>query len=223
MTRPIEIGASRKRQYKSCTSCRAAKAKCTGFSEEYLRLLDDPDFVPPAGHPVCKRCKKNGKECEFAPSKRKGRPRRLPKKTNPDPISPKVPLAGSSSSSPRPSAEPKAKPSTTPEPVIPAAPSRSPTPDLPPPTLSMDVENEEEDQINDDEPKDEEPVPVALAPPSDEAPTRAKRSATSSLRSPKKQKVSYKEDEEDGSEGEEQGPVAKGEESEASAYEEEEE
>ncbi|GAA5848770.1 hypothetical protein JCM5353_008096 [Sporobolomyces roseus] len=209
MTRPIEIGASRKRQYKSCTTCRNAKAKCTGFSEEYLRLLDDPDFVPPPGHPVCKRCKKQGKECEFAPSRRKGRPRRLAK--NP-------PIAGSS---PRPSAEPKSNPSATPEPHDRAAPSRSPTPDLPPPTLSMDVENEEEDQIDDDKPKEEVPVPAAPVSPV-APPTRAKRSAATSLRSPKKQKVNYKEDE-DGSEDEEPESAVKGDESEASAYEEEEE
>ncbi|GJN93999.1 hypothetical protein Rhopal_007062-T1 [Rhodotorula paludigena] len=81
MTRPIPVDGQRKRPSKSCLACRAAKAKCTGLNEDYLHALEDPALLAawegPA--PRCSRCTRIGSECDFAPSRRKGRPRRLPK------------------------------------------------------------------------------------------------------------------------------------------------
>ncbi|GAA5912367.1 hypothetical protein JCM8208_003342 [Rhodotorula glutinis] len=81
MTRPIPVQAERKRPSKSCTTCRAAKAKCTGLSEEYLHAVDDPLQLAhwPLPLPTCDRCSRSGALCNFQPSRRKGRPRRLPK------------------------------------------------------------------------------------------------------------------------------------------------
>ncbi|KAG0666326.1 hypothetical protein C6P46_004893 [Rhodotorula mucilaginosa] len=77
MTRPIPVTGQRQRRSKSC---------CKGLSEEFLHALDQEDsewltsMYPggPATYPRCERCDKNGIDCTFAPSKRKGRPRRLP-------------------------------------------------------------------------------------------------------------------------------------------------
>jgi hypothetical protein len=77
MTPPIPLGAERKRPSKSCLPCRTAKAKCQGLSEEYLHQVDDdPDFTPNP-NAKCNRCLKQNHECTFAPSRRKGRPRRV--------------------------------------------------------------------------------------------------------------------------------------------------
>lgn len=57
--------------------------QCKGLDEEFLHIVDDPDALAvayPAGpstYPRCERCAKNGLDCSFAPSRRKGRPRRL--------------------------------------------------------------------------------------------------------------------------------------------------
>lgn len=61
-------------------------AQCKGLSEEFLHALDQEDSEwlttrYPGGqatYPRCERCEKNGIDCTFAPSRRKGRPRRLP-------------------------------------------------------------------------------------------------------------------------------------------------
>ncbi|BGP43410.1 hypothetical protein JCM10449v2_007445 [Rhodotorula kratochvilovae] len=75
MTRPIPVSSQRKRPSKSCLACRAAKAK------DYLHALDDPDALAAWQGPAqrCTRCSKAGQDCQFAPSRRKGRPRRLPR------------------------------------------------------------------------------------------------------------------------------------------------
>lgn len=60
--------------------------QCKGLREEFLHALDQEDSEwltsrypgGPSTHPRCERCEKNGIDCTFAPSKRKGRPRRLP-------------------------------------------------------------------------------------------------------------------------------------------------
>ncbi|GAA5859168.1 hypothetical protein JCM1840_003785 [Sporobolomyces johnsonii] len=90
MTPPIPITGQRKRPSKSCTSCRAAKAKCTGLSEEYLHKVDEPDYVPDPTQPVprCDRCQRSGSDCNFVPSRRKGRPRRLPRQQPSPSLSP---------------------------------------------------------------------------------------------------------------------------------------
>ncbi|BGP35299.1 hypothetical protein JCM10296v2_007134 [Rhodotorula toruloides] len=79
MTRPIPVTGQRKRPSKSCLACRQAKVKCMGLSEEYLHALEDPDLLAKwqGPHPICSRCTKQGESCSFAPSRRKGRPRRL--------------------------------------------------------------------------------------------------------------------------------------------------
>ncbi|BGP27533.1 proteophosphoglycan 5 [Rhodotorula toruloides] len=79
MTRPIPVTGQRKRPSKSCLACRASKTKCTGLSEEYLHALEDPDLLAKweGPHPICSRCQKHDEVCSFAPSRRKGRPRRL--------------------------------------------------------------------------------------------------------------------------------------------------
>ncbi|GAA5983156.1 hypothetical protein JCM5350_007900 [Sporobolomyces pararoseus] len=77
MTPPIPLGGERKRPSKSCLPCRQAKAKCQGLSEVYLHQVDNsPDFVPDPDV-KCNRCLKQHHECTFAPSRRKGRPRRV--------------------------------------------------------------------------------------------------------------------------------------------------
>lgn len=56
------------------------------MSEEFLHALDQEDSEwlttrypgGPSTYPRCERCDKNGIDCTFAPSRRKGRPRRLP-------------------------------------------------------------------------------------------------------------------------------------------------
>ncbi|GAA5950029.1 hypothetical protein JCM21900_001370 [Sporobolomyces salmonicolor] len=90
MTPPIPISGQRKRPSKSCTSCRAAKAKCTGLSEEYLHKVDEPDYEPDPTQPVprCDRCQRSGSDCNFVPSRRKGRPRRLPRQQPSPSLSP---------------------------------------------------------------------------------------------------------------------------------------
>ncbi|GAA5953667.1 hypothetical protein JCM3765_006931 [Sporobolomyces pararoseus] len=78
MTRPLPIGSTRQRRYKSCRNCRQSKTKCVGLDEEYLRNLDSPNYVHPALHlPQCRRCIAQEVECIFEPSRRKGRPRRI--------------------------------------------------------------------------------------------------------------------------------------------------
>ncbi|GAA5931615.1 Zn(II)2Cys6 transcription factor domain-containing protein [Sporobolomyces koalae] len=79
MTPPIPLGHERKRPSKSCLPCRKAKAKCLGLSEQYLQLFEDPDFDPATldDQPKCARCRRQKLDCEFEPSRRKGRPRRL--------------------------------------------------------------------------------------------------------------------------------------------------
>ncbi|GAA5911512.1 hypothetical protein JCM5296_000913 [Sporobolomyces johnsonii] len=80
MTPPIPVSAPRKRPSKSCVACRTAKTSCRGLDEAYLHQLDSADFTPdnyPGGAPRCDRCQRIGVECTFAPSRRKGRPRRL--------------------------------------------------------------------------------------------------------------------------------------------------
>ncbi|GAA5903879.1 Zn(II)2Cys6 transcription factor domain-containing protein [Sporobolomyces salmoneus] len=77
MTPPIPVGGERKRPSKSCLPCRQAKGKCIGLSEEYLHQIDNnPEFTPDP-HTKCTRCTKQQLECTFAPSRRKGRPRRV--------------------------------------------------------------------------------------------------------------------------------------------------
>ncbi|GAA5945877.1 hypothetical protein JCM3775_003331 [Rhodotorula graminis] len=84
MTRPIPVQAQRKRPSKSCIACRTAKAKCTGLTEAYLHAVDDPQQLAewPKPWPTCDRCSRSGAACTFLPSRRKGRPRRLPKDDN---------------------------------------------------------------------------------------------------------------------------------------------
>jgi len=81
MTPPIPLGAERKRPSKSCLPCRQAKAKCVGLSEEYLHAVDQDDYIPDPNtpRPRCSRCTKLSADCIFAPSRRKGRPRRVTK------------------------------------------------------------------------------------------------------------------------------------------------
>ncbi|GAA5822939.1 hypothetical protein JCM5353_007905 [Sporobolomyces roseus] len=81
MTPPIPLGAERKRPSKSCLPCRQAKAKCVGLSEEYLHAVDQEDYIPDPNipRPRCSRCTKMGADCNFAASRRKGRPRRVTK------------------------------------------------------------------------------------------------------------------------------------------------
>ncbi|GAA5854201.1 hypothetical protein JCM9279_006177 [Rhodotorula babjevae] len=88
MTRPIPVQAVRQRPSKSCTACRAAKAKCTGLTEDYLHAVDDPNQLAqwPLPRPTCDRCTRSGALCEFVPSRRKGRPRRLPKDKDDSPL-----------------------------------------------------------------------------------------------------------------------------------------
>lgn len=98
MTPPIPLGGERKRPSKSCLPCRQAKAKCTGLSEAYLHDVDnDPTFVPDPDI-KCNRCLKQHHECTFAPSRRKGRPRRV------------APASNSQSHSVSPSASPSRDP-----------------------------------------------------------------------------------------------------------------
>ncbi|GAA6011595.1 hypothetical protein JCM11491_004699 [Sporobolomyces phaffii] len=97
MTPPIPLGGERKRPSKSCLPCRQAKAKCVGLSEEYLHGVDEPGFTADPNL-RCTRCTKQQHECTFAPSRRKGRPRRVQQRG----ASP----SGSAHSSPSPSASP---------------------------------------------------------------------------------------------------------------------
>ncbi|ORY79729.1 hypothetical protein BCR35DRAFT_94195 [Leucosporidium creatinivorum] len=77
MTPPIPVGAERQRPAKSCARCRSAKSKCTGFNDAELAALEE-DLSRTNGR-KCDRCLRLNVECVFLPSKRKGRPRRLPK------------------------------------------------------------------------------------------------------------------------------------------------
>ncbi|GAA6011033.1 hypothetical protein JCM11491_005916 [Sporobolomyces phaffii] len=80
MTRPLPTGYDRRRQYKSCAGCRRVKAKCCGVDEAYLKALDDPRYVfpgPARDRPRCQRCTLRDVECDFVPSRRNGRPRRI--------------------------------------------------------------------------------------------------------------------------------------------------
>lgn len=67
-----------------CVGCRTAKAACAGFSDQELHSIPDEettDAVVLIGR-RCNRCQRIGLvTCEFMPSRRKGRPRRLLPKT----------------------------------------------------------------------------------------------------------------------------------------------
>ena len=104
MTRPLPHGIKRIRRYKSCAKCRDAKGKCTGLDEDYLRALDDPNYVHPTRDlPKCTRCKRLGAECTFNPSRRKGRPRRILRNQKGTSETPSQSRSPSASASPGPS------------------------------------------------------------------------------------------------------------------------
>ncbi|GAA6055246.1 hypothetical protein JCM3770_001505 [Rhodotorula araucariae] len=117
MTRPIPVSSQRKRPSKSCLACRAAKAKCTGLTEDYLHALDDPAALAAWNAPAqrCTRCTKAGHDCQFAPSRRKGRPRRLQRSHDEAPEEPvaenRSPASSGDSHSPRSSASTRRSPS----------------------------------------------------------------------------------------------------------------
>ncbi|BGP16997.1 hypothetical protein JCM10213_007443 [Rhodosporidiobolus nylandii] len=104
MTRPIAVGETRIRPSRSCAACRSRKAKCTGLSEEFLHALDDEEKLAAwqGERPRCDRCVKAGpqQECSFLPSKRKGRPRRLPKPDYTPPVTPPSPPQAEEASPP---------------------------------------------------------------------------------------------------------------------------
>lgn len=63
-TGPIPLDGDRQRSERACAACRAAKCKCISLTPTALR---------------CTRCERLERECNFLPSNRHGRPRRLPK------------------------------------------------------------------------------------------------------------------------------------------------
>ncbi|KAH8925574.1 hypothetical protein BT69DRAFT_1118041 [Atractiella rhizophila] len=63
---------SRQRRARACKGCRASKAKCDGKPATY----DSTEVLVEKQNP-CKRCVRLHVDCQWLPSRRKGRPRRI--------------------------------------------------------------------------------------------------------------------------------------------------